>query len=147
MKRRSLLGFVLLAGVAASAGRADPKPPPSFLCSLVGDELRLRIGKPHGHELAVLAPGGILYLLAFKPRPDIPEEPEPPFDRFATGHEFGVAGVHTIEGWRLQAGQGRWERVFTRRGVYEFRSAENVASDDVGGLGKFGLATCSVTLK
>jgi hypothetical protein len=145
MSRTSLPCLVLLAGLVATASGAEPKPPPRFLCSLVGDELRLRIDKPHGRELAVVAPNGVLYLLAFEPRPGAPEAPRPPFERFATAHELSV-DARSLEGWRLQAGRQRWEQVFALKGTYQFRAADDVVGDS-GAPVKIDPSFCTVTQK
>jgi hypothetical protein len=140
MSRAPWLVLVLLASLVATASRAEPKEPPRFLCALVGDELRLRIDKPHGRELAVVAPNGVLYLLAFEPRAGLAEKPHVPFDRFSSAHEFTI-DAGTLEGWRVQAKPQRWERVFGARGTYQLRAADDVlgnASD---------LSFCTVTRK
>jgi hypothetical protein len=136
-----LLASVLCAGLVAGAGRADPPPIPAFLCSLVGDELRLRIAKPHGHELAILAPGGVLYLLAFESKPGLPDEPHPPFDRFKSAHELSL-DAHSLEGWRYQAGRQGWEPVFTSRGSYVLR-----VGDDATNASAPDMSFCTVTRK
>jgi hypothetical protein len=133
--------LVLLASLVASAGRADPNPPPKFLCALAGDELRLRIDKPHGRELAILAPSGVLYLLAFGSKPGLPDEPHPPFDRFKSAHELSL-DAHSLEGWRHQAGKQRWEPVFGARGSYVLR-----VGDDVTNAAAPDLSYCTVTRK
>ena len=142
---RTLLACVLLAGLVATSSFAAEKTPPQLICALVGDELRIRIAKPHGRELAVLAPTGILYLLAYEPSPEVPDEPRPPFERFATAQQISV-DVQTLEGWRTQVGQQRWEKVFTRPGIYEIRSADDLSAgyDAPGG---FGISSCHVTRK
>jgi hypothetical protein len=142
---RTLLGCVLLAGLVATSSLAAEKTTPPLICALVGDELRIRIAKPHGRELAVLAPNGILYLLAFEPRPDAPDEPRSPFERFATAQQLSV-DVRTLEGWRTQVGQQRWEKVFTRPGIYEVRSAEDLSAA-YDAPSEFGLSSCHVTRK
>lgn len=142
---RALLACILLAGLVATTSQGAEKTTPQLICALVGDELRIRIAKPHGRELAVLAPNGILYLLAYQPRPDAPDEPRPPFKRFATAQQLSVE-VSTLEGWRTQVGQQRWEKVFTLPGIYELRSAEDVlAAYDAPG--EFGVSSCHVTRK
>ena len=146
MSRRAALGLVLCGSlVAAAAGSAAPKAPPNFLCSLVGDELRIRIDKPHGRELAIVAPNGVLYLLAFEPRTGAPEPPHPPFTRFSSAHELSV-DARTLEGWRFQAGKQRWETIFGGRGSYQLRVADDVVGN-AGAAGDPGIAFCVVTRK
>lgn len=142
---RALLAWVLLAGLVATSSLAAEKTTPQLICSLVGDELRIRIAKPHGRELAVLAPNGILYLLAYEPRPDVPDEPRPPFKRFATAQQLSV-DVRTLEGWRTQIGQQRWEKIFTLPGTYEVRSSDDLLAG-YDAPGEFGLSSCHVTRK
>lgn len=140
---RALLAGVLFAGLVATGSPAAETTTPQLICALVGDELRIRIAKPHGRELAVLAPNGILYLLAYEPRPDVPDEPRPPFERFATAQQLSV-DVRTLEGWRTQVGQQRWEKVFTLPGIYEVRSSDDLLAG-YDAPGRFGLSSCHVT--
>ena len=83
----------------------------------------------------------MLYLLAFEPKPGLPDAPRKPFDRFAGAHELSV-DARSLEGWRIQAGRQRWEPIFTARGTYQFRVA-----DDVMAAAAADTSFCSLTRK
>jgi hypothetical protein len=118
---------VIGAGISMAA---SPAPPP-LTCepSRVTPrtaEIVLAFGQSHGRELAVVAPDGAFFYLAFRPGDGaLP-------DRVAVRDFHDARRVsldpRDLDGWRYAA-EGAWERVFRLPGIYEFRVADALRTD------------------
>jgi hypothetical protein len=142
MKRVTSLLLGLALSVPSAPGGADEIP--SLRCSPLVLEpgsasLRLDVPLPHGGELAVVSPSGIFYFLAHEPGGAVGLPMVPTVPAFASLRVV-MLDPRTLEGWRYRSGEGRFERVFVTPGVYEFRVAHVLQSDDLGD----PMATCRV---
>jgi hypothetical protein len=139
--------FLLSAVVLTVAAPAQTKQAPVLTCSPTtlnqNSTLSLRFGLPHPAELAIEAPDGTFYFVAYDRNAGTPAGQSPLVDKasFRKMAELKLE-VSKAEASPLVYGRNSNERIFRLPGKYKIVLADNIQSDDDSNVFR-----CQITLK